>query len=800
MRSSRLFTVLISIQVAPSTIGWVPVGAPSLAIDRLGSGSSLRMQGRNGDVSRGRGRGKVLPGTGETTCDYYLEYDMIIVGGGASGLFASGASTMLGAKTLLLEKTGSAETVTAIGNDAIEAGLINDEGDFPNIGGDCTNAACVPSKAVRSVARMAAAQNQIGVIGQGTGTGGTSDVEEAADSRTAQTWLSLARQHATETVRKVRAREAPREMVARNPKLDVALISNAYFVTPHEMRLEVHHFYPTSTSLAPNATNLANELNATNTATTRLLRVRGKKFLIATGAMPYVPKKLESSARRARLPLYTYRTFLRPSGSKKNNAIWQLLGEPSTFDANISTVHNSTPSLTKRIVIAGGGATACELGQALARLGKEGGRGMRSLEIHVVAPQLLAGEDVTLQNAAYQLLSANDNLHFHLGQRLEDVLPDGSIQLSNNGSQIANVSALLLCLGRRPDLRSLRLDNANIEWNTSHGVLVHHSTLRSVTASHVFACGDCASAVAMKPTSRTATHAGWTGYYAALNALLPRFLTFGSQRAVSSTVPRVIFTDPELASVGMSLQECIRRFGMDGFNRLFVSEDGTDRADIESLERQTTAVGFVELRATKVDGRILGFTACGLGASELANEMAVVIGNRLTAQDVAKSLHSYPSFGYLLHRAALSLAFTSIWGLLEACGPVGALLASPGRWVSTFLHRVHTMVKQFFDRSGLTEWQAEGASKGILQRMASRAGDHAREGRSSTATSPSKSRIVSFLDAGDYVEHLSIGRLEGSNQNSCDVHKRESDMNLDDFKSWVARGPAPSSDAAILYE
>ncbi|KAG7363098.1 mercuric reductase [Nitzschia inconspicua] len=499
--------------------------------------------------------------------DDVLEYDVIIVGAEASGMFASGTATMLGAKTLLLD-FGVKEDKSRLNG---------------NIGGDCTNAACVPSKAVRSLARMAA-------------VGAPSPIRNSTKS-----WLLSAREHATITVNKVRVRESPSAVVARNKNLDIGLLSDGNFVNSHEMDLDITEFFSSTKPIicAP-----------------RKIRARGKKFILATGASPVVPEKLQKEAEQAGLHLYTYRTLLRP-GLESNDAIW-----------NHSSNTTNNTIVQKKIVVAGGGATACELTQSLARLSAD-----QNVEIHLVAPGLLPKDDVTLQNAALQILSAQDNVHFHLGNRVEAVLPDIGIRLSD-GSTIHDAEALLL-------------------FNK-------------------------------KPNGRTATQAAWTGYHAASNAILPKLLTLRS-KSVQNTVPRVVYTDPELASVGLSLSECIQQHGLGGFDRLTVGESGTDRSDMESLERPTAGMGFIEIRATKLDGRILGMCACGPSASELANEMSVVIQNRLTARDVAKSLHSYPSHGYLMHRVALSLALNNIWGYLEACGPVGGLIARPGRMISKII-------------------------------------------------------------------------------------------------------------------
>jgi pyruvate/2-oxoglutarate dehydrogenase complex dihydrolipoamide dehydrogenase (E3) component len=568
------------------------------------------------------------------------------------------------------------------------------DGERSNIGGDCTNSACVPSKAIRSVARMASTSSSTNLT-----------------QLNPKSWLFQAREHATKTINTVRARESPNAMVSRSKNLDIALLSDGKFVNPHEMDLNILEFFSSSNS-------------SVHVPVT--MRIRGKKFIIATGASPVVPAKLEEEAKLAGLPIHTYRSLLRPT-SDNDGSIWNILNNGT-----------NTSTTLKKVVIAGGGATACELTQSLARL--TAARDTQDVEIHLVAPGLLVNDDVTLQDAAFRLLSAENVVHFHLGNRVKSILPDGSIRLSD-GSTIQDADSLLLCVGRKPHLGSLCLENVGVMYHEDHGVLVHRSSLRSVSSKHVFACGDCASAVNKLPNSRTATHAAWTGYHAVSNAILPKLLTWGS-KSVHTTVPRVVYTDPELACVGLSLAECIRRYGVRGFDRLLVREEGTDRADMECLERPIAGIGFVEIRATKVDGRVLGMTACGPSASEVANEMCVVIENCLTVRDIAKSLHSYPSHGYLMHRVALSMALSNIWGTLEACGPLGGLLARPGRFVSKLIRSLTVnMDLDWVDRERL----ASLASKGVLVPSEQLNGTN-------TEGNPTQYRIASYLDINNVEE------------------------------------------------
>ncbi len=552
-----------------------------------------------------------------------LDYDCIIVGAGASGMFASGATSMLGSKTLLLDILPTPRV-----NETLSETMSADAVGRNNVGGDCSNFACVPSKAVRSVARM------------------------KEDFRTAQS-------HAESTVSRVKSRENPSGIVERNPNLDLMLVSDCRFLSPQEIEVTFpYEFYSSVRSF--------NDSCSPGESTKFIFS--SKKFLIATGASPIIPKTLDNQAREANLPIYTYRTLYRPSSD--GNSIWDLIANKN--DPNI--------------LLVGGGATALEIGQSLARLRKENG----NLTISMVAPDILkcARADETLRSAAMKILN-DEGIELHLGSYLREIYPDKSTRLSD-GKILPPIDGVIMCVGRNPNVESLQLEKANVAVDKKLGILVNNK-LRSKSNRRVFACGDCCSAVTGK--HRTAIQAAWTGYHAAANTRVPSFLRIGFKNSAHKTVPSVIYTDPELVSVGMSQEECENQYGTDGFDSIFVSEENTDRADMESRERLT--IGFVELRATKTYGKILGLTACGPSASELANEISLAIVNGLTVRDIAKSLHSYPSHGYLMYRAALALTMSSVWGSLEALGPVGGVIANVGRFVSSATSRIKKLNRIF---------------------------------------------------------------------------------------------------------
>ena len=621
------------------------------------------------------------------------DYDFVVIGGGASGMFAAGMSSSVGYKTLLIDKAQASNNGN--GNASSDGASI----EF-TLGGDCTNAACVPSKSVRSVAKIASM---------------SSDCNEID-------WLHLARHQANYAVGKVRAREDP-SRIGDVPNLDLEFVKDCQFISPHEIQLIC---YDNSTW------SMGKTVVSPDDVSTQKRTIRSKKYLIAVGASPVVPDNLARAAREAEVPYLTYRTLLRP------NSNTTLLSE---------TYNN--------IVIIGGGATACELGQSLSKLRRD------NMNISIVAPTLLPTEDAPLQNSVINILS-NDGCNLILETRAVDVKRYGPgegarIILSNEES--IPVDCIIFCTGRSPNssLQSLQLDKAGIHWTSEKGVTTN-SYLRSTSAKHVYACGDCASTV--EPRDRRAIHAGWMGFSAARNALLPWFLR---SRATHPFVPRVVYTDPEISSAGISTAECIEKYGTDGYESLFVREDGSsDRADMESIERSTSS-NFIELRAEKVSGRILGVSSCGPSSAEICNEVCLALVNRMTVRDMARTLHSYPSHGYMLYRIAMGMATKNISGLLSGCSQCGRFIG--------LLLRILSRIATFFELKWLPwskrrmkklfRWQAEGARHTLLSREVE--GD--------------KISTISFLDA--YNSKTLCELLLDDNGNTTSIRKRE-------FAEWVS--------------
>ncbi len=181
---------------------------------------------------------------------------------------------------------------------------------------------------------------------------------------------------------------------------------------------------------------------------------------------------------------------------------------------------------------------------------------------------------------------------------------------------------LLYATGRRPVVDGLDLEAA--------GVVFDHSGIRvddrmRTNAKHIYAVGDC------NGSPQFTHYAGWQGAMAARNAILP-----GTDPGTVELVPRVTFTDPEVASVGFSEAEAL---GM--HDDVVVSKRPMSRVDRAITEGSGDGVLKVVHRR---DGTILGVTIVAPPAGEMIHEWIVAMNSGQKMGDMAQALHAYPTY------------------------------------------------------------------------------------------------------------------------------------------------------------
>ncbi|NKQ34136.1 MAG: FAD-dependent oxidoreductase [Chloroflexi bacterium] len=367
------------------------------------------------------------------------------------------------------------------------------------IGGDCTWVGCVPSKALLHAAKMVQSARTAARMGLVTGVNGVS-----VD-------MARVRDYVQQTIASVCQYETPQIMAEQGVDviLEKARFRDAY-------NLEVGDRV-----------------------------IAGKKFLLATGAHPFVPP----IPGLAETPFITYKH------------IFQV------------------ERLPQHLLVLGAGPIGVELAQAYGRLGAQ---------VTLIDVGILPREDE------------------EVGQVMEGV-------------------------GRRANVEGMGLVEAGVAYGRD-GIQVNDNL--QTTAGHIYAAGDCLG-------GHQFTHfASWQAYKAVRNALLP-----GSSKGHSDIVPWTIFTDPEVAQVGLTLAEAQVQYG----DQATVIRQNLDRVDRAMTDNALD--GFIKMVRHR-DGRILGATIVAPRAGEMISEVALAMQNNIKLAGMAHTIHPYP--GYAIGMQALA--------------------------------------------------------------------------------------------------------------------------------------------------
>lgn len=221
-----------------------------------------------------------------------------------------------------------------------------------------------------------------------------------------------------------------------------------------------------------------------------------------------------------------------------------------------------------------------------------------------------------------------DGVEVRLGQPVTRVDVD-AVRLEDQTR--IGYAQLLVAVGRTPRTRDLGLDAAGVQ-TTSRGMVRVDRTLRT-TNRRIWAAGDLTGHPQFTHT------AGMHGSLAATNAVL------GLRRSTDSLVmPRVTFTSPEVAAVGVSPETASRS----GLRAVTVAHREVDRA---VAEQDTNGYSTLVLDRR---GRIVGSTIVGPRAGESIGEATLAIQNGLRAQAVASTTHPYPTYSDGIWNAAVA--------------------------------------------------------------------------------------------------------------------------------------------------
>jgi pyruvate/2-oxoglutarate dehydrogenase complex dihydrolipoamide dehydrogenase (E3) component len=341
------------------------------------------------------------------------------------------------------------------------------------------------------------------------------------------------------------------------------------------------------------------------------LRAAGVDVLEAEGRFT-APGRIEADGRELR-----WRTALVATGSRP--VLPPIDGLDAAAPLTTETVWGLR-ELPDRLAVLGGGPVGCELAQAFARLGAH-------VALVEMADRLLLKEEPRASALVAERLRA-DGIEVRTSARATAVR-DGKLLLE--GGDAVPFGQLLVATGRAPRSDGIGLDGVGVETRPDGAVKVD-PRLRT-SARGIFAAGDVTG---LLPFTHVAAH---HARVATPNAL------FHARTTVSSVLPWVTFTDPEVGRVGLTEAEARERWG----DRVTVAE-----SDYGSLDRAIAAgeaYGFAKLVAGP-GGRLVGATVAAPAGGEAIAELTAWVSRGEKLDAVSRTVHAYPTLAEGAARAA----------------------------------------------------------------------------------------------------------------------------------------------------
>ncbi len=282
------------------------------------------------------------------------------------------------------------------------------------------------------------------------------------------------------------------------------------------------------------------------------------------------------------------------------------------------TVFNLT-ELPRRLAVIGAGPIGCELAQCFARLGSR-------VTLIDKGAQLLPRED---PDAAAILAEAlhRDGVQLVFSAAVERVFrngPDQVLQGHADGSPLElRVDAILIGVGRAPNVEGLNLEGVGVKFDLRHGVQVNDYL--QTTNSRIYAAGDVCSTFKF-------THSA--DFQARI--VIQNTLFHGRGRTSSLTIPWCTYTAPEIAHVGLSEQSA-REQGV-AIDTFIQPLDKVDRAILDGEDE-----GFVKVHVRRGTDQIVGATIVAAHAGDLISEISVAMAGKVGLKRLASVIHPYPT-------------------------------------------------------------------------------------------------------------------------------------------------------------
>jgi len=314
--------------------------------------------------------------------------------------------------------------------------------------------------------------------------------------------------------------------------------------------------------------------------------IKAKRFILCTGSSALIPQ-IEGL----------------DEGYLTNREVWRL------------------PDLPESLIIIGGGPIGTELAQSFHRLGTR-------VTLLEAQDRLLLRDDQELARDLTRMLTG-EGIDIRLNTAAEKVYKTGEGWMVEAGSEKLFSQHLLIALGRQANTDGLNLESAEVDYNRN-GIFVNRHMRTS--AANMWAAGDCIGGAQFSHIAEIEAKA------AVRNALFPL-----NSKVNYQGTPWTTFTDPEMAHLGFTEEECKEL----GYRYHIYSQEfaGDDRAVAEDVTK-----GRVKIISSPY-GKLLGVHILGPRAGELLNEFILARRKGLRLHEIGLTVHVYPTLGMAVQRA-----------------------------------------------------------------------------------------------------------------------------------------------------
>ena len=304
------------------------------------------------------------------------------------------------------------------------------------------------------------------------------------------------------------------------------------------------------------------------------------------------------------------------------------------FDEKIivsSTGALKLEKVPKKMVVVGGGYIGLEMGSVWSRLG---------CEVHVVEflDHITPGMDKEISNEFMKILK-KQGINFHMQHKVTAVKKIDSTAFVSTVDKDKNkkdfeCDVVLVSVGRRPNTKGLNLESIGVEFDKKKRIKTNKNFQTNI--NNIYAIGDVIDGPML------AHKAEDEGVAAAEN------IAGQSGHVNYDTIPGVIYTTPEVASIGKTEEELKEKNIQYKVGKFSFMANSRAKA-IDDAE------GFVKILADKKTDKVLGAHLIGPHAGELIAEIGIAMEFGASSEDIARTCHAHPTFSEAVKEAALSV-------------------------------------------------------------------------------------------------------------------------------------------------